>query len=144
MQHNAFLQLLDESRIVAAIQSAELKTSGEIRVFVTRARAEDPMAAARRQFEKLGMHRTELRNGVLIFLAPKSQKFAIIGDESVHQHCGDVFWRETAEAMSGLLKQGQYTEAVVAGITRAGEVLARFFPRQHDDRNELPDTLASD
>ncbi len=144
MQHKEFLELLDESRIVAAIQAAELKTSGEIRVFVSRKPAEDPVVAARLHFNKLGMHKTALRNGVLIFMAPKSQKFAIVGDQGVHQHCGDVFWQETAQAMTDLLKQGQFTEAIVAGISRAGEVLARYFPRQHDDQNELPDTVVGD
>src|SRR6266480_4441304 len=99
MRTKEFLARLEYDRIVRAIGAAEQKTSGEIRVFVQRGEITDPMAAARAQFEKLGMMRTRERNGVLIFLAPRVQKFAVIGDQGVHEKCGDPFWQALTEAM---------------------------------------------
>lgn len=133
------LPKVDHEAIVTAIQSAERKTSGEIRVVVTRQKSRDPIAEAQQQFDRLGMNKTSLRNGVLIYLAPRSRNFAVIGDAGVHEKCGDAFWTELAAAMTEYFKRGEFTDGVVHGIARAGALLAQHFPPQSDDRNELPD-----
>ena len=135
---------IDQARVIAAIGAAERLTSGEIRVFVSRQPADDAVAAAQSHFERLGMTQTEARNGVLIFLAPRSRAFAVIGDTGVHEKCGDSFWRELASAMSVQFRQGDFTTGLVLGIERAGALLAAHFPRQADDRNELPDRVEND
>jgi uncharacterized membrane protein len=132
---------IDHVRVVAAIGAAEQRTSGEIRVLVSAEPAEDPIAAARKQFERLGMTRTAARNGVLIFVAPPSHTFAVIGDTGIHEKCGDAFWGELAAAMTEHFKRGDFTDGLVLGIHRAGELLAQHFPRRPDDRNELPDQI---
>jgi uncharacterized membrane protein len=132
---------IDHARVVAAIVTAEKKTSGELRVLLARHKAPDAVAAARRHFERLGMTHTKHRNGVLIFLAPRSRTFAVIGDTSVHEKCGDVFWRELAGAMSEYFKRGDFTAGLVHGIERAGALLAGHFPSAAGDRNELPDDI---
>ena len=133
---------LDQPRVVAAIGTAELRTAGEIRVVVSRRKTDDPVAAAREQFERLGMTQTKLRCGVLIFLAPASRAFAVIGDTGIHEKCGAAFWSELAEAMNGHFKRGDFTAGLIHGIERAGELLAVHFPRSPDDRNELPNEIA--
>jgi uncharacterized membrane protein len=132
---------IDKERIVSAIAAAELRTSGEIRVLVAEGRAQDPVAAAKRHFERLGMTKTAARNGVLIFVAPGSRTFAVIGDTGVHEKCGDAFWQELAAAMSEEFKRGEFTAGLVQGIGRAGVLLAEHFPRRSDDKNELPDEI---
>lgn len=143
MNHWWFFFRLRQKDVVHAIQEAESRTSGEIRVFVSHHKVTDAQAAAREQFEKLGMTATRERNGVLIFVAPRSRVFAILGDEAIHAHCGDAFWKELATTMSNAFKQGHLTEGLVQTITRAGALLAEHFPRGNDDRNELPDAIAS-
>ena len=132
---------IDETRVVAAIAAAERVTSGELRVFVSSRHVDEPVKAAEQQFERMNMSRTAARNGVLIYLAPASHTFAVIGDQGVHEKCGDVFWRELADAMSARFKAADFTGGLVLGIQRAGELLARHFPRRPDDRNELPDSI---
>lgn len=132
---------IDHDRVVAAIGAAEGKTSGEIRVLLARRKADDPVAAAQAHFERLGMTRTAARNGVLIFLAPRSRTFAVIGDTAIHEKCGDAFWTELATAMTEHFKRGDFTAGLVHGIDRAGALLAEHFPRSADDVNELPDTI---
>jgi uncharacterized membrane protein len=78
----------------------------------------------------------------LIYIAPRSQNFAIIGDVGVDQFCGQEFWAEIASEMEVRLKQEHFTEAVLSAIERVGAVLATRFPRSPDDRNELPDDVA--
>jgi uncharacterized membrane protein len=136
MQTKAFLGELDNERIVEAIRKAESCSRGEIRVHVSNRKVDDPQAAAAAVFEKLGMTRTAERNGVLVFVAPRSQRFAVIGDEGIHQRLGVAFW----SAM------GRFTEAIVKGVTRAGEALATHFPRGEGvcDVNELSDAVSED
>ena len=138
-----FLSLpkIDHSLVVAAIGDAERRTSGEIRVVVSRGKIADPVVEAQRQFERLGMTRTQRRNGVLILFAPRSRTFAVIGDTAIHEKCGDRFWRELAAAMTEHFKRGDFTTGLVHGIDRAGALLAEHFPRASDDRNELPDDV---
>jgi uncharacterized membrane protein len=144
MHHRTFVRQLAHPSIHAAIQAAEQKTSGEIRVLISHRPAADPVAAAQAAFLRLGMQQTKHRNAVLLFVAPRSRTFAVVGDEAVHAKCGDAFWRELAAAMTGYFKRGEYTEGLVHGISRAGELLAAHFPRQRDDRNELPDEVIED
>jgi uncharacterized membrane protein len=141
MRTKDFLRKLEHGRIVSAIRGAEAKTSGEIRVLIQRGEVDDVFAAARKQFEKLRMTKTRDRNAVLIFVAPRSQKFAVIGDTRIHEHCGDEFWQRLVEAMQEHFKAENFTDAVVHAINQAGELLGQHFPRDSDDRNELPDAV---
>ena len=134
----------DSERIVAAIAAAEKRTSGEIRVHVTRRAPKHLEERALRRFHLLGMTKTAERNGVLVYIAPRARRFRILGDTAIHEKCGDDFWKEVATAMEAHFRRGELTEGVVAGIERVGEVLARHFPRRERDRNEIPDTLTED
>lgn len=132
---------IDHARVTAAIAAAEQRTSGEIRVLIAREKAADPLVAAQAHFERLGMTKTRERNGVLIFVAPRSHNFAIVGDSGIHEKCGDPFWRLVAAEMSTHFKRGEFTEGVVEGIKHAGKLLAENFPRSPDDHNELSDHI---
>jgi uncharacterized membrane protein len=131
MQPRAFHKHLEHDRIVAAIRDTERKTTGEIRVTVSSKHVEDAVAAAQIEFLRLGMNHSKDRNGVLIFVAPRSHKFAVIGDEAVHAKCGDAFWRQLAEAMTGYFRKSEFTPGIVHGVQTAGELLAQHFPRQY-------------
>jgi uncharacterized membrane protein len=77
------------------------------------------------------MNQSPGRNGVLIFVAPRSQKFAVIGDEAIHAKCGDEFWRKLADVVSGYFRKAEFTPGIIHGVQKAGELLAEHFPRQH-------------
>jgi uncharacterized membrane protein len=124
-------------RVVAAIQAAEAGTSGEIRVVVARHKAADPKAAAQGYFNRFGMAKSPHRNGILIFVAPRSRNFAVIGDSGVHEKCGDAFWDGLAAAMTDRFRRGEFTDGLIHGIERAGELLAKTFPRSPGDSPPL-------
>lgn len=135
---------LDEPSITAAIRAAESRTSGEIRVFVSRFACEDALVAGLREFARLGMERTPMRNGLLLFFAPVSGKFAVVGDEAVQLLGGDDFVRQITAAIEPPLRAGRVMEAILAGVCRAGELLAGHFPKSTSDRDDLPNTVARD
>ncbi len=144
MKQAEFVQQLEHKKIVAAIRAAEQKTSGEIRVFISRKKITDAVGTAQSEFNRLGMTKTERRNAVLIFVAPASQKFAIIGDTGVHEKCGQKFWEVLATEMTGHFEQNDFSAGIITGIQQAGELLALHFPAQPDDKNELPDKIETD
>lgn len=139
-----FLAQLDTARIERAIADAEKLTSGELRVVFRPDKVTDATALARSEFARLGMTATRERNAVLILVAPDARQFAIFGDEGVHAKCGDSFWRDVAAAMAAHFRDGRHTDAITEGIARAGELLAREFPHQPDDRDELPNTVVTE
>ena len=137
----SYLDALHHDRIVAAIGEAEKKTTGQIRVHVHHRAVSDPLAAAGRVFEKLGMTKTADRNGVLVFVAPRSKNFAIVGDSGIHEKCGDAFWKEAAAAMAERFRSGDFSDGLVATIEKLGAVLAEHFPRTAPGENELPNEI---
>ena len=144
MNPKVFISQLDEAKIVSAIAEAEGKSSGEIRVYVSQRKRTDPLSIAQKRFLQMGMSKTRHRNAVLIYLVPRTRQFAIVGDQGVHGKCGDGFWQQVSAGMTELLKQGRLTEAILDAIQKVGDVLARNFPRDPDDQNELPDRIVRD
>jgi uncharacterized membrane protein len=137
-----FTPKIDHARVVAAIVAAERLTSGEIRVLIARHRAPDPVASAQAHFRRLGLRDSPHRNGVLLFVAPRSRSFAVIGDQGIHERCGDAFWTELAAAMTVYFRRGDFTDGLVHGIERAGELLSVHFPRSPDDAPPAPPLAA--
>lgn len=131
-----------QAAIVHAIQEAEGFTSGEIRLAVESRCKGEPIDRAAVYFHRLGMDKTALRNGVLIYIATDDHQFAIIGDSGINRKVAADFWEETKELMLTHFRQGDLVQGLIEGIKHAGEQLQHFFPRQDDDVNELPNDIA--
>jgi len=132
----------EQKRLVEAIAKAELNTSGEIRVHLEDHCKEDVLDHAAFIFKALEMHKTELRNGVLIYLAAIDKKFAILGDAGINKLVGADFWDSTKEMMKSRFIENQLLEGIEAGILAVGEQLKVHFPYQSDDRNELSNEIS--
>lgn len=134
---------LEQEKIVQAINLAENLTSGEIRLVVERRTPKklEALQQAQFYFEKLGMHETSQRNGVLIYLAVEDHQFAIIGDAGINQKVPSDFWEKTKETMISFFKNEDYLQGLIAGIKESGRELAHYFPRLDDDVNELPNDI---
>ncbi len=144
MNANQFIATIVDEQVIRAIQSAEAHTSGELRVFVTDQSIEDPISEAWNTFARLNMQDTVQRNGVLIFVAPKARKFAIVADEGIHHFCNESFWSQLALQLSEGFKVGNFTGSLVRLIEETGQALSANFPRLEADVNELPDEIERD
>ena len=145
MRTHNFIRQLEHDRIIAAIKKAEAKTSGQIRVFLQRGRfEEDALVRAEKKFFQLGMQKTAERNAILIFVAPRMQKFAVIGDEGVHQKCGEQFWQGLVARMRQHFLREDFTEALLEAVEATGALLAKYFPRTGSAPNELPDEVVEE
>jgi uncharacterized membrane protein len=132
----------EQQRIRTAIEGAEKNTSGEIRVCIEKNCSENVLDRAAKYFHKLGMHKTRLRNGVLVYVATVDRKFAIIGDAGINKVVPADFWDDTRDDMLEHFKYGNLVEGIVTGIAISGKHLQKYFPHQLDDKNELPDDIA--
>ncbi len=111
-----FFSKEQQTEIKKAILNAELDTSGEIRVHIENECRGDVLDRASFIFGKLDMDKTEMRNGVLFYLAVQSKKFAIIGDTGINKEVPENFWAEIKEVMEGNFKSGKFTEGLSTGI----------------------------
>jgi uncharacterized membrane protein len=141
----AFFDGLDRPAIVEAITRAESKSHGEIRVHLHHGPVSDALGAAQAAFTTLGMDKTVHGTGCLLFLAPESRAFAVIGGTGIHEKVGDDFWTEARDAAQSLFADGKFTEGIVTAVGKLGEALALFFPKVGPaDANELPDEVSED
>ncbi len=138
-----FLSPDDLEAIATAVADAERRTSGEIRVHLEPRCVGDALAHGRQVFRALRMDRTRQRNGVLLYLAADDRKFAIVGDQGIHEQVGYGFWDSVRDVLQRELRAGRTRESVMAAVAEIGRVLATHFPRQTDDRNELSDTVST-
>lgn len=131
-----------QQQIVAAVKEAELNTSGELKVHIERKCKEDVLDHAAFMFDELEMQKTELRNGVLIYLAVEDKKLAILGDAGINIKVPKDFWDTTRDFMINHFKEGKFAEGLSGGIKLAGEQLKEHYPYQSDDVNELSDDIS--
>jgi uncharacterized membrane protein len=142
MRTKQFLSKLEHDQIVTAIRAAESKTSGEIRVYIQRGKLNtDPLISAQKKFHRLRMDKTSERNAVLIFIAPRAHKFAVVGDKAIHEKCGEQFWRQVVDGMREHFQNEKFSRAIVEGIEEVGKLLRTHFPRTPTSSNELPDEI---
>jgi uncharacterized membrane protein len=139
------LALMSEAELDAvahAIARAEASTSAEIRVHLDHRCPGEPMPRAIEVFERLGMHRTDGRNGVLIYAAIADRQLAVIGDTEIHARVGEAYWRELVQAVTRHLREGRPGEAFIHAVAEVGAVLSRHFPPRGDDRDELENRVS--
>jgi len=139
-----FLSDEDEQKILEAIARAEKNTSGEIRVHLQRNKKGDVMRNAVETFEKLEMHKTALRNGILFYIDIDKKEFAVIGDKGIHEKVGKEFWEKLADILKEHFQKGDYAGGIIRAIDETGKQLKKYFPYQPDDVNELPDEISYD
>lgn len=132
----------EHDSIIAAIKEAEKETSGEIRLFIEPHCKGEILDRAAFIFQKLGIHDTKHRNGVLLYIAHDDRQFAILGDAGIHAVVEDNFWDNIKEEMKKHFADGKFVQGVITGILQAGEAMKKYFPAGDDDTNELPDEIA--
>lgn len=142
MRAEDFLTVEQQETVVSAVRLAEKGTSGEIRIHIDSECAGDPLKRAEEVFVRLGMNRTRLRNGVLIYLACNTKVFAVIGDKGINDCVPENFWNDVISVMGEYFRKGMFAEGLSEAVLKAGEKLKEYFPYQSDDVNEQPDDIS--
>lgn len=143
LRKKSLLDPASREQVVACIRTAEARTTGEIRVYMESGCAYvDAMHRAVELFTKLGMHHTEHRNAVLVYMALADRQFAIYGDAAIYEAGGTALWEHAAATLQSHIRSGNVTEGLCACITGIGDALAQHFPPDASiNKNELPDEI---
>ncbi len=138
----AILTPEEAATVVAAIRDAEKLTSGEIRVYMeTQNKYVDPLDRAKEVFTELNMHKTALRNGILIYVASKDKEMCLLADEGINKIVNNGVWKVAVGLMQVSFAQQQYVEGLVSCVNYIGTLLQQHFPYNSQDKNELPDNI---
>jgi len=137
----AFLSDEDLEAVARAVMEAEKHTSAEIRVHLDHACPGDALPRAIKVFERLGMHKTAARHGVLVYISVTDRKLAVLGDKGIHERLGAAYWRDLVEAVRDRMRRQQPREGVIHAVSELGAALGCHFPRRPDDTNELSDAV---
>lgn len=140
------MQILSEQSqrsIVQAIQKAEERTTGEIKVHIEEhCPVNDVSARAVEVFNYLALDKTALRNGVLLYLAYGDNQFAILGDAGINQKVGQQFWDSTKTIMQQNFKNKNFELGFIKAIQEVGEKLRLHFPADGKNENEISDEIS--
>jgi uncharacterized membrane protein len=130
-------------QVVEAIRAAEIKTSGEVRVYIeSRCRFVDALDRARQIFFSLKMEDTEFRNAVLVYVAIKDHQLAIFADEGIYQKAGAAYWNNAVKEMLLHFNANDYGAGIATVVAHIGDTLQANFPyNSSTDKNELPDDI---
>ncbi|MGB7843869.1 MAG: TPM domain-containing protein [Salinimicrobium sp.] len=138
-----FLTEEEENEVVAAIQKAEKKTSGEIRVHIEKSSKDDIWKRAMEVFHLLKMDNTKEDNGVLIYVAIEDRNFVIYGDKGINNVVPRDFWETTKDEILAQFKKGEFKQGLINGILKAGDELQKHFPwDENTDENQLSDKIS--
>jgi uncharacterized membrane protein len=134
---------IDVARVEAAIEAAERRTSSELRVAISRFYFwGDVRHAAETAFQHLRMDRTRRRNAVLIFVAPRLRRFALVGDVGLDAHLTPAFWTFVASQLQIAFAAGDLTGGIERAVATIADLLAAHFPPETPNKNELPNQVA--
>ena len=137
MDLDSFLNEREVKDLAAIISEAELLTSGEIRLHLEEKCNIDTQARALEVFYSLNMGNTKLKNAVLIYISYGDQKFAICGDEGIHENVSNRFWKSLRNSLRRSFEKKDFFKGISITIMECGRQLRTYFPYQHDDINEL-------
>ena len=138
-----FFTAEENERIIHAICEAERQTSGEIRLFVeSKCKYVDPLDRAVEVFYQLKMENTELRNGVLFYVATKDRQLAIYADKGIHEATGTEHWKNVVKEILAVFGREDVVSGIAKTIQLIGDALRHHFPYNEElDKNELPDEI---
>jgi uncharacterized membrane protein len=140
----AFLSEDDLEAVARAVAQAEGHTSAEIRVHLDHACPGEALQQAVKVFERLGMHKTAARNGVLVYISVTDRKLAIVGDTGIHERVGDAYWQGLVAGVLLRMRQQGPRDGLIHALAEVGRALGHHFPRRPDGKNELSDEVSVD
>jgi uncharacterized membrane protein len=133
-------------RIAQAIKAGETTHAGQVRFVVEGALDGAPLfrdQPARERaldlFSHLRIWDTAHNNGVLIYLLLADRDVEIVADRGIHAHVGDAGWEAICRDMEAEFRAGRFERGVIGGIAAVSRELAKHFPPQGGQANELPD-----
>ena len=133
----------ERNQIVEAVRTAELRTSGEVRVYVeSYCPYVDAIDRAGELFFRLEMDQTAEHNAVLVYVALKDRQLAVFGDQGIHEKVGTDYWNKEVDVLVENFNKENYAAGISQCVLDIGQALHQHFPYDKvTDKNELPDDI---
>lgn len=92
-------------------------------------------------FYRYGVGRSVGATGILIYISLYERMVAVKGDQAISAKIAEAEWQDVCRAILDGFKDGQPCRGICEGLTKCGDHLARHFPKQEGDVNELADAV---
>lgn len=96
---------------------------------------------AHAQFYEQGVHMTREHSGVLFFVSLAEHYVEIVADKGIHEKIGAAHWRGIVQAFVTDVKAGRVVDGFVAAIGACGTAMAKHYPPESGNPEELSDGL---
>lgn len=96
---------------------------------------------ALKQFLAQGIHLTQARTGVLIFVSLHDHVAEIVADEGIYAKVSPDVWAEADAALLAEAARGDLGAGFVRAVGIVGDILAEHFPPPGINTDELPNRL---
>ena len=103
--------------------------------------AQAVQARAFQLFSERGLHATRARTALLIFVSELEHRVVLLGDHTIHERLGQSGWDEYVAVLVSHIRDGRTKQGILEVLARLEPQLAAVAPREHDDTNELPNTV---
>jgi putative membrane protein len=103
--------------------------------------AEASRTAAEAQFLAHGVHLTEERTGILIYVALANRRVEVVADAGINSKITQPDLDRLVKDVIDPARAGSLADGLIAAVNDAGALLRAHFPPRPDDRNELPDRV---
>lgn len=95
-------------------------------------------------FTTHGLHYTKAHTGILLMVSLLEHRVVVLADKGINDKVATGTWDEVVQIVTAGLKSGDACAAFCRAIERCGQILAEYFPRSADDRDELANKLVTE
>lgn len=92
-------------------------------------------------FMESGIYNTKDRTGILIFISIMERRVELLADSGINEKISPEKWQNIVDNIIEGIKQKDITARLTESINECGDLLAKHFPIQADDKNELTDDI---
>ena len=129
-------------KVEKAIEEAELLTSAEFKLHIEEVCKEDVLDRAAFVFSELALHKTQLRNAVLLYVSVNDRKVSILADAGAKAHLSEELLSNCLSTLINDFKSNQYAAGIRSCFRALANALQSAFPYQANDINEISNKVS--
>jgi uncharacterized membrane protein len=129
-------------QVEKAIEEAELLTSAEFKLHIEEACNEDLLDRAAFVFSELELHKTQMRNAVLLYVSVNDRKVSILADAGAKAQLSEEILSQCLSTLITDFKSNNYAEGIRSCFLAIANALKSSFPYQENDINEISNKVS--
>lgn len=96
---------------------------------------------AEQEFYLNQLDKTKDNTGIMIFISFLEKRVIVLADKGISEKCPQDIWEDIVKIILNGKANNEFANGIVEAVLKCGEILAKEFPIQNDDTNELPNHL---